>query len=221
MNTLKRKTAGKLSALVAQLYPGAALSPDDLAGMLEFPPDPAMGDLALPCFKLSRSLHASPVAIADALARVDASRAEAYKANAETYRGKLAAVDKEYEAAVAASPKKTLLFGDRFPFLYLCKDYGINYYAAFKGCSAATEVSPATFLFLKNKIEELDIKVILVLESSDQKIAKSIRQETTTKDQTILVIDSLQSATKKEYESGRNYLNIMTSNLGILQQALA
>ena len=83
MNTLKQKTAGKLSALVAQLYPGAALSPDDLAGMLEFPPDPAMGDLALPCFKLSRSLHASPVAIADALAPKMAggeiARAEAVK----------------------------------------------------------------------------------------------------------------------------------------------
>ena len=83
MNTLKRKTAGKLSALVSELYPGATLSPDDLAGMLEFPPDPAMGDLALPCFKLSRSLHASPVAIADALAPKMAggeiARAEAVK----------------------------------------------------------------------------------------------------------------------------------------------
>ena len=68
MNTLKRKTAEKLSALVSEIYPGASLSADDLAGMLEFPPDPAMGDLALPCFKLSRTLHASPVQIADALA---------------------------------------------------------------------------------------------------------------------------------------------------------
>ncbi|MBO6019962.1 MAG: arginine--tRNA ligase, partial [Clostridia bacterium] len=68
MNTLKRKTALKLAALVSELYPGASLSAEELAGMLEFPPDPAMGDLALPCFKLSRSLHASPVQIADALA---------------------------------------------------------------------------------------------------------------------------------------------------------
>lgn len=83
MNTLKRKTAEKLSALVSELYPGAALSADDLVGMLEFPPDPAMGDLALPCFKLSRSLHASPIAIADALApRLpggEIARAEAVK----------------------------------------------------------------------------------------------------------------------------------------------
>ena len=83
MNTLKQKTAGKLSALVSELYPGATLSAYDLAGMLEFPPDPAMGDLALPCFKLSRSLHASPVAIADALAPKMAggeiARAEAVK----------------------------------------------------------------------------------------------------------------------------------------------
>ena len=114
-----------------------------------------------------------------------------------------------------------MLFGDRFPFLYLVKDYGLNYYAAFKGCSAATEVSFDTLSFLKNKIDELGLKVILVLESSDQRIANSIKNETTTKDQRILVIDSLQSATEKEYANGRNYLNIMTDNLEILKQALA
>ena len=83
MNTLKRKTALKLAALVSELYPGASLSAEELAGMLEFPPDPAMGDLALPCFKLSRSLHASPVGIADALAPKmtgdEIARAEAVK----------------------------------------------------------------------------------------------------------------------------------------------
>ena len=83
MNTLKQKTAEKLAALVSELYPGASLSAEELSGMLEFPPDPAMGDLALPCFKLSRSLHASPVQIADALAPKTAggeiARAEAVK----------------------------------------------------------------------------------------------------------------------------------------------
>lgn len=83
MNTLKRKTALKLAALVSELYPGAALDENELSGMLEFPPDPAMGDLALPCFKLSRSLHASPVQIADALAPKmtgdEIARAEAVK----------------------------------------------------------------------------------------------------------------------------------------------
>lgn len=40
----------------------------ELSAMLEYPPDPAMGDLALPCFKLSRTLRRSPVQIAEALA---------------------------------------------------------------------------------------------------------------------------------------------------------
>lgn len=39
----------------------------EIVTMLEYPPDSAMGDLALPCFKLSRTLRRSPVQIAEAL----------------------------------------------------------------------------------------------------------------------------------------------------------
>lgn len=159
--------------------------------------------------------------IADVISSVDNDNAEIYSANASSYIAKLNELDEKYDAMVNASPRDTALFGDRFPFLYLFKDYDINYYAAFKGCSAATEVSFETIAFLKDKINELNIRVILVLESSDEKIAKSIRNETANKDQTIMKIDSLQSATKQEYESGRTYLNIMASNLDVLKRALA
>lgn len=159
--------------------------------------------------------------ISNAVKTLDGENADIYSSNANSYIERLDDLDGKYAAAVNNANRDTILFGDRFPFLYLVKDYGLNYYAAFKGCSAATEVSPATLYFLKEKINELDIKVILVLESSDKKIANAIKNETNTKDQEIVVVDSLQSANEREYANGRNYLNIMESNLISLKKALA
>ena len=68
MLTLKKNTAAALAALAAEKFPGSTLSAEDIFAMLEYPPDSAMGDLALPCFRLSKSLHRSPVQIAETLA---------------------------------------------------------------------------------------------------------------------------------------------------------
>ena len=159
-------------------------------------------------------------AIADALARADAANAQAYKDNAEGYRAKLNAVDKEYEAAVAASPKKTLLFGDRFPFRYLVDDYGLKYYAAFPGCSAETEASFETIAFLSAKLDELKLPVILTIEGGSRKVAETILYNTPTHDQKILVLDSMQSTVGDKAAYGHNYLAVMRKNLEVLKEAL-
>ncbi len=61
-------SASAAAEAVAKCFPGADVSAETLSGMLETPPDPAMGDFALPCFKLSKSLHKAPPMISDALA---------------------------------------------------------------------------------------------------------------------------------------------------------
>lgn len=158
--------------------------------------------------------------IADALVRIDAANADVYKANADNYKGQLGALDADYQSAVAAGSKKTILFGDRFPFRYLTDDYGLSYYAAFVGCSAETEASFETIIFLANKTDELGLSTILTIESSDGRIAETIKNNTATKDQQILKMDSLQSATSKDAANGVSYLSIMQENLGVLKQAL-
>ncbi|MBO7341227.1 MAG: arginine--tRNA ligase [Clostridia bacterium] len=67
MLTIKKKIASALADGIAALGAPDALSQKDLALMLEYPPDDTMGDLALPCFKLSRTLRRAPVQIAAAL----------------------------------------------------------------------------------------------------------------------------------------------------------
>jgi len=67
MLALKKKTAELLSQCVAERFGEGLLTADEIFGMLEYPPDKNMGDLALPCFRLSKSLRRSPVDIAKTL----------------------------------------------------------------------------------------------------------------------------------------------------------
>ena len=116
---------------------------------------------------------------------------------------------------------KTLLFGDRFPFRYLVDDYGLDYYAAFAGCSAETEASFETIVFLADKADELGLFKIMQVEGSDGSIARTIRDNTASKDQTILTLDSMQATTMKDAQEGTSYLSIMEKNLDVLKEALA
>ena len=158
--------------------------------------------------------------ISDAIASLDQENANYYHANADTYIANLKALDTKYEQAVKAGTQKTLLFADRFPFRYLVEDYSLNYYAAFIGCSAETEASFETIKFLANKVDELGLKVILKIESSDGGIANTVKNATKNKNQSILTLDSIQSATSKEYKNGRNYFSIMEKNLDVLKEAV-
>lgn len=158
--------------------------------------------------------------IADGLAQADPANAEQYRANAEGYVAELAALDAEYQSVVDAAANNTLLFADRFPFRYMTDDYGLEYYAAFVGCSAETEASFETVMFLAEKTDELGLHTILKIEGSDGKLADTIKTSTTGKDQQILTMNSLQSITTKDAGEGTTYLSVMRDNLEVLKQAL-
>ena len=68
MQTIKKRIATEIAEAVRGINAEAELNATDIAAMLEYPPDASMGDLAFPCFKLSRTLRRSPVQIAAALA---------------------------------------------------------------------------------------------------------------------------------------------------------
>lgn len=159
-------------------------------------------------------------AIADALAELDADNAEVYQENVTNYKEKLSALDAEYEKAVSEANHTTLLFGDRFPFRYLADDYGLDYYAAFSGCSAETEASFETITFLAAKVDELELDTVITIEGTEHKIAETIIQNTQEKNQQILILDSMQAASLQDAENGITYLSIMEQNLEVLKEAL-
>lgn len=158
--------------------------------------------------------------ISDAICEIDPDNAALYEANTAAYLEQLTALDAEYRAAVEAAPVKTLLFGDRFPFRYLTDDYGLDYYAAFVGCSAETEASFETVTFLAKKVDELGLKTVMVIDGSDQKIAQTIISSSQDQDAVVRVLDSMQTATSKDVAAGKTYLSTMTENLAVLKEAL-
>ena len=158
--------------------------------------------------------------ISDVLSEVDKDNAKTYKANYKNYAKKLDELDKKYAEAVSSAKVKTLVFGDRFPFRYLVNDYGLDYYAAFVGCSAESEASFETVTFLAKKIDELGLKHILTIEGKNHKIAKAVIENTKNKSQKILTLDSMQSTTSNDVKNGATYLGIMEKNLEVLKKAL-
>ena len=151
---------------------------------------------------------------------IDPENKDYYAGTAAEYTSKLGDLDSRYLAAVKKAKNKTVLFGDRFPFRYLVDDYGLKYYAAFVGCSAETEASFETVAFLAKKADELKLNNVLVIENSDQKIAKKIVETTKAKDQKIVEMNSMQSVTADQITDGATYLGIMEANLKALEAAL-
>ena len=167
-----------------------------------------------------RNAQKLTAAIAAALCEADPANADTYKANAAAYIEKLDALDAQYEEAVNAATCKTVLFGDRFPFRYLVDDYSLTYYAAFSGCSAESEASFATVVFLAQKVDELNLPAVLTIENPKTRIAETIIGNTSAKNQKVLSLDSMQGTTAADVQAGATYLSVMENNLKILAEAL-
>ena len=159
-------------------------------------------------------------AIAEALCAADPDNASVYQANASAYSEKLAALDETYLLTLAPASKNMVLFGDRFAFRYLVDDYHILYYAAFAGCSAETEASFETIVFLAEKVDEQGLWAILQQETSDGSIARTIRDNTASGDQEILTVNSMQGLTARDVAAGVTYLSVMEDNLEVFRRAL-
>ncbi len=157
-------------------------------------------------------------AIANALCAADPENSDLYAANAAAYIEKLSALDEEYRLAADNAERKTLLFCDRFPFRYLTDDYGLTYYAAFAGCSAETEASFETISFLANKLDELELGYVLIIDGTQDKIAQTVIRSSSKKDQKILVLNSMQSVTADDINNGMSYLSVMENNLSVLKE---
>ncbi len=159
--------------------------------------------------------------IGDEIAKIDTENASTYRTNADNYIKTLDDLDNNYETAIKSAPRDTLIFADRFPFLYMLDEYDVNYYAAFQGCSAETEASFETITFLAGKVDELDVNKLLIIDNGLEELAQTINNSSQDKDCKILTLNSLQSVSSDDINSGATYYKYMSENLEVLIQALA
>jgi zinc transport system substrate-binding protein len=156
-------------------------------------------------------------AIRDAFIEVDQNNAQHYNIAATAYLAQLEALDADYRQTIDTAERRTLVFGDRFPFRYLAFEYGLTCYAAFPGCSSATEPNASTIAALIDIVNQQHLPVVLYVELSNPAIADSIAAETSTQ---ALLLNSCHNVTKKEFDSGATYLSLMRQNLEVLELAL-
>lgn len=158
--------------------------------------------------------------ITNTLGEVDNTNKLAYESNLANYKTQLSDLDEDFKNVVAEASLNTLLFGDRFPFRYFVESYGLEYYAAFDGCTAETEASFETVVLLTETLNELELPVVLTIENPQHTIAETIIAGSNYPNTPVLVLHSLQSINNEDINSGATYLSIMTDNLEVLTQAL-
>jgi zinc transport system substrate-binding protein len=159
--------------------------------------------------------------ICEVLSVEDADNATLYRNNCDKYISELLSLDSEYMNIVGQSDNATLLFADRFAFRYMVEDYGLNYYAAFEGCSAETEASFNIVAYLADKYSELGLNAVVILDGSSDRLAQVIIENSSNADGQIVVFNSMQSVSKSDIENGVTYLSAMRDNLSALKLALS
>ena len=148
---------------------------------------------------------------------VDARNAETYQENTKKYTEQLNQLDTEFKNVVENASRKTIVFGDRFPLRYFTEAYGLDYWAAFPGCSTEAEPSAATVAFLIDKVKAEKIPVVFKIELSNGNVAQSIAEATGAK---VMTFYSCHNLSKKEFEDGATYLSLMKKNVETLKEAL-
>lgn len=155
--------------------------------------------------------------ICEALCTADPDHSSDYRANLEGYLEQLRQLDASFQQVVQQRSRDLLVFGDRFPLVYFCQAYGLNYRAAFHGCASDTEPSLTTLKYLIDRVREEQIPVVYTIELSSRKIAEAIAETTGAK---VLTFHSCQTVTRQEFDAGATYLSLMEQNVSVLKEGL-
>ena len=155
--------------------------------------------------------------IRDRFAAKYPAKAEKYISNTNNYVAKLKDIDQKIREIVKNAKRKVLVFADRFPFRYFVDEYGLDYLAAFPGCSEQTEASSSTIAELTDKVKSEKVPVVLKIELTSDALAKTIASETGAAIRTFSAAHNISQA---DFESGKTYADIMTDNLKVLEEAL-
>ena len=139
-------------------------------------------------------------AICDTLCEADPDNADGYRARLADYLDELQ------------------VFGDRFPLLYFCREYNLDYRAAFHGCAGDTEPSLATLKYLIDVVEEQEIPVVYTIELSSRKVAQAIAETTGAQ---VRTFHSCQTVSRAEFDGGATYISLMTANAAALKEGLS
>lgn len=154
--------------------------------------------------------------IKDTICEMDEENAEFYEENTAEYLEKLVALDTSFETQLEPFSESTIIFGDRFPMLYMFSDYNLEYYAAFSSCSTETEASFETVVFLVEKLNDSDSSYVMNIEGAGHEIAETIIKSSDDQEKEVLSMNSMETISQDAVDSGVSYISLMEQNLNAL-----
>lgn len=157
------------------------------------------------------------LAAGEKLAEIDPVNADQYWANAAAYATEIEGIDAEIAEIVANAARKTLVFADRFPFIYFVREYGLDYLAAFPSCTADTEPSAQIVMTLIERVVGEHIPAVYTIELSTQAIARTVAEETGAQ---VLTLQSMQTVSQADFEAGASWVTLMRGNIEALKAGL-
>ena len=156
-------------------------------------------------------------AVCDTICKADPANEDFYRANCDDYCAQIEALDARFADLCESAPRKLLIFADRFPMLYFCREYGLDYRAAFHGCSGDTEPSLATIKYLIDKVEDKNIPVVYTIDFGTKKVAAVVSECTGAAIETLY---SMQTVSRADFDAGETYLTLMERNFEALRKGL-
>lgn len=155
--------------------------------------------------------------IYEQLAVADKNNSERYSENFNAYYDKLSELDKKFQTMIDSSDKNLIVIGDRFPLMYFTERYNLRYESAFPGCSAQTEVNPATLAKLIGVVKTEKIGSVFKVDLSKGSVAYTISEATGAN------VDTLYSChviSAEDFINGESYISLMERNYSALETAL-
>lgn len=156
-----------------------------------------------------KNMIISTMEIKEELISVFPERTEIINENADKYISKLRELDTQYGEALK-DKNAFYLVADRFPFIYLMQDYGLNYYAAFSGCSTDANATASMKAELEDIAKEKGLKYIYTTENPVSDIASSLQSKLG--NVKVLALNSCQAVSRNNLKN-ISYYQVMLDNL--------
>ncbi len=137
--------------------------------------------------------------------------------NGENYKKQIDDVENLIKSVLEAKSENFIVMADRFPLQYFAKYYGIEYLAAFSGCSSAVEASTQTIVTLINTVKEKDLPAVFYIELSNHKIADTVAESANVDG---LELHSVQNISKEDFDNGETWVSLMKKNALTLEKGM-
>lgn len=156
-------------------------------------------------------------ALCEEIASLDEDNREVYESNAASYIEDIREVQGTIRDIVENGMRREIIVADRFPLLYFVTEFSLDYYAAYPGCSSESEPSAKTVAFLIDKVREDGIPVVLHMELANTLLSEVVAEETGA---AVMEFSSCHNVSKRVFDSGVTYVDLMRQNAAVLKEAL-